>query len=286
MILNFNKKIKKVQKIKNKYNIFNIDLSFIFILVFALFLDEIKFYIFYILSLLLHELSHFFVSKKLGYFPKKIKLNFFGAVLEGDDDFVLKDELKIILAGPLFNFFVIIFCYLSFWFYPESYICLYDILIANWSILLFNLLPIFPLDMGRIILNALSKKYDRTKAIKKARNISLMFIFLLFFMFILSSFFTFNFSLGLTSVNLLCLLFSRCEDTSYKRQLFVDRKFKLLKKGLLERVVYVSDSLSNYSLFKFIDDNHFNKFVFLDSKYKKVKELTEIDFYYQMGFFD
>ena len=70
-------------------------------------MEETKFYVWYILSLFLHELCHFFVAKKLGYYPKKIKLNFFGAVLEGDDDFVLKDELKIILAGPLFNFFVI-----------------------------------------------------------------------------------------------------------------------------------------------------------------------------------
>ena len=47
-------------------------------------------------------------------------------MLEGNDDFLISDEIKIVLAGPLFNFFVAIFCYLCFWFEPETYIFLYD----------------------------------------------------------------------------------------------------------------------------------------------------------------
>lgn len=278
---NFNKNREKMQKNKDKQYLFNIDLSFIFIFVIAYFIGEFRFYFFYVLFLIGHELSHFFVAKKLGYYPKKIKLNFFGAVLEGDDDFAQKDEMKIVLAGPFFNFCVIIFCYLCFWFEPETYEFLYEILTANWALLLFNILPIFPLDMGRFLLLFLSTKKIRNDAVRLAKNISIIFVLSLFGLFLLSSFFEFNFSLGTAAVNLMFLTLSNSEDTSYKRQLFVNRKFKLLRKGLLERVIYVQDNTPYFSLFKYIDDGHFVKFVFLDKSLRIVKTMSEVEFYLQ-----
>ena len=86
----------------------------------AIFISEVYLYFVYVAFGLLHELAHYFVAKKLGYLAKNIRLNFFGASLEGCDDFSLVDEIKIILAGPLFNFCIVVLCYLAFWFYPES----------------------------------------------------------------------------------------------------------------------------------------------------------------------
>ena len=80
-----------MQKIKQVLKIFKVDFSFVFVFCFAVLIDELYFYICYITFLILHELSHFFVAKRLGYYSKKIKLNCFGAVLEVDDDFALKD---------------------------------------------------------------------------------------------------------------------------------------------------------------------------------------------------
>lgn len=279
----FNQIKEKMRKIIKTTKVFDIDFSFVFVFVIAYFLGEFKLYFWYIVFLLGHELSHFFVAKRLGYYPKKIKLNFFGAVLEGDDDFALRDEIKVVLAGPFFNFCVIVFCYLSFWFEPETFEFLNDILLANWALLLFNMLPIFPLDAGRLILLRLTAKQTRVKAIKTAKIISILFVFALFVLFLLSSFYTFTFSLGTTAVNLMFLVLSNSEDTSYKRQLFVSRKFKLLEKGLLERTIYVKDSVSIYSLFKFIDDQHYNRFVFLNSNYRQVNSLDEVDFYRKIG---
>ena len=277
--MKFKKNKQKMRKIIKMKNIFSIDFSFFFIFLIAYLIGEIKFYAIYILFLIFHELSHFFVAKKLGYFPKKIKLNFFGAVLEGDDDFSLKDEIKIVISGPLFNFFVIIFCYLCFWFEPETYDFLYDILVANWALFLFNCLPIFPLDFGRFILLYLSLKKDRVTAVKYARNFSFIFVILLFVFYLVSCFYSINFSLGCSAMNLMILILSNGEDTSYKRQLFVNRKFRLLSKGFLERTIYVDGESSLYSLFKFIDDNHFLKFVFLNKDLQIVDSMTEIDVY-------
>ena len=137
----FNKNSKILQKITNFAKIFKIDFSFFVLFVLAFLLEEVKLYFCMFAFVVLHELAHFFVAKKLGYLPQKIRLNFFGASLEGYDDFLLFDEIKIVLAGPIFNFFVVVFCYLCFWFNPESYDFLYEILLANWSLFLFNFLP-------------------------------------------------------------------------------------------------------------------------------------------------
>ena len=195
--------------------------------------------------------------------------------------FLFSDEIKIILAGPIFNFVVVIFCYLMFWFEPQTYAFLNDILTANLSILLFNILPIFPLDFGRVLLAYFSKKYSRSDAIKIVKKLSLVFIIILFAIFLISFFFEYNFSLGFVCVNLVRLLFSSSKDTSYKRNLFVNRKINFLNKGkaLLDKTIYVKNSTAYYQLFKYIDDSHLFKFIFLDDDGNIVEKLTELELY-------
>lgn len=275
----FNKIKQKVRKNVSVLSFVKIDISFFLLLILALFLEEIKLYFIYVLFIILHELSHFFVAKKLGYLPQKIHFTFFGASLEGYDDFLFSDEIKIIIAGPLFNFLVIVFCYLCFWFNPESYIFLNDILTANLSIFLFNILPIYPLDCGRFILANLSKKHLRNVAVEKVKRLSFLIVFFLFILFLMSFFFEYNFSFGFVCVNLTRLLFKTTEETSYKRQLFVSRKFKILKKGLFERTVYVNEKTRLFELFKFIDDSHYFKFVFIDEFGNVRSKMSEIELY-------
>lgn len=284
MVNYFNKFVKKMRFLESKNRFLKIDFSFFLLFVLAYFLEEIKIYFIYVIFVTIHELSHFFVAKKLGYLPQKIHFTFFGASLEGYDDFLFRDELKIVLAGPIFNLFVIVFCYLSFWFNPESYIFLSDVLSANLSIFLFNLLPIFPLDMGRFLLALFSKKQIRKDALKKVKNISLCVVSIFFIIFLFSFFYEYNFTLGFVCVNLVRLLFSSSKDTSYKRQLFIDKKMQNLYKGLTDRTVYVKSSCELYSLFKFIDDSHFFNFVFLDEKGVIVQTISEIELYKRCDF--
>ncbi len=251
----------------------------------AFLLEEIRLFFIYILFLILHELSHFFVAKKLGYLAKKIHLSFFGASLEGLDDFNVYDELKIILAGPLFNLFVIVLCYLSFWFYPESYHYLNDILVANLSILTFNLVPIYPLDMGRLIHSALSIKFNRKTSLRATKTISLFVIIVFFIIFLISFFFNYDFRLGFVCVNLFCLLFSSSSGTSYKRVLFAQRKYKLISKGLTERNIYIKANTPLFKLFKYIDDYHFVNFIFLNDSLDVERKITEIELYKELNLF-
>ena len=281
--------IKKPNIVKNaikkirKCDFIKIDASFIIIFIIAFLLDEVLFYLCYVMFMMLHEFAHFFVAKKLGYYPSKIHLSFFGAKLEGDDDFLLTDEIKIVIAGPLFNLLVIVLCYLSFWFNPETYNFLQDILTMNWALLIFNILPIFPLDMGRLLLAIATIKTDRINAIYKLKKFSIIMICLLFIFYMISFFFFKNFSFGFVCVNLMHLCLSSAKDTSYKRQLFATRKFEKLSKGLPEKNIYVSDTQPLYSLYKFIDDSHFVNFMFLGEDLTLKRKMSEIDFYRSVG---
>ena len=283
MKLKFNKIDTKLRKIANNFKILKVDKSFWLIFVLAVLLDEVMLYLWFSIFTLLHELVHFLVAKKLGYSPQKIHLTFFGASLEGCDDFLFDDEIKIVLAGPLFNLLVVVFCYLSFWFEPESFNFLNEILVANLSIFLFNFLPIYPLDFGRFLLAVFSKNNFRKNALEKVKRVSFLFVLFLFVLFLLSIFFKFNFTFGFVCVNLVCLLFTSSKDTSYTRQIFVQKKFEKIKKGLIERKIFVDENIPFFKLFKFIDDNHFVTFVFLDSKMKKVDECSEIFVYEKLG---
>ena len=75
------------------------------------------------------------------------------------------------------------------------------------------------------------------------------------------------------------LLFSTSKSTSYKRQFFVQRKLEKLSTGLFEKTIYVSEMLEHFKLFKFIDNTHYFKFVFLNRCGDKVREISEIELY-------
>ena len=271
-------------RIKNIFSFFSVDYSFFVMLLIFILLDDLSFYFLYLVFIFLHEMSHLVVAKRLGYFPKKLKLTAFGASLEGFDDFLLTDEIKIALAGPLFNLIVSIVCYLCFWFYPESYCYLNEVLLVNLSILFFNLIPVFPLDAGRLLLCFLSKKNRRFEAVKLTKRISLIFVVLMFLVSVISCFLSFGFTLGVVSVNLCLLLFSSSENTSFKREILLNKKIKRLDRGVTRKVLYVSENYSESLLLKFIDGEHYFVFVFVNEKFEKIKEIDERTLLSHLGF--
>lgn len=96
----------------------------------------------------LHELTHLFVAKILGYKIYKIELFPFGGVAEymGMVEMDPPNEILIALSGPLFNFFVVaVFFILPF---ESEFISM--VIELNLLIGLFNIVPVLPLDGGRI----------------------------------------------------------------------------------------------------------------------------------------
>ena len=109
-------------------------------------------------SLLLHELAHAFTGRRYGVETRTITLFLFGGVAElAEEPKRATDELWIALAGPLMSF--ALFC--VFWVLasasalatmPVSLIEIFRYLaLINLVLAVFNLIPAFPLDGGRVL---------------------------------------------------------------------------------------------------------------------------------------
>ena len=197
-------------------NIFNTKVElhysfFILILIFA-FSGNILFAAASAVFSFLHELAHKITAVKLGYVPEKISFGLFGGVLHLRDGFLKPvDELLIYLSGPFFN---IVIAFLLYGFYLYFYIPLLEpVIIANTILALFNLMPFYPLDGGKIadLYLAIFLGYGRSQKI--SRIFSLFFIIFLFLLGIyLVQYNVLNLFLSALAIN---LYIARKQDNSF-----------------------------------------------------------------------
>lgn len=155
---------------------------FIFILIFLL-TNQIKIYGILMLFALIHELGHMLVGILLSFKPVKLEIMPYGLSVGFKvkcEDYNKKikkgnmlsiKKLIIALAGPITNLIItIIFLLFNITFFGiERELVVY----SNILIGMFNLIPIYPLDGGRIIKNilhiifGLKKSYEYTNQISK-----------------------------------------------------------------------------------------------------------------------
>jgi Zn-dependent protease/predicted transcriptional regulator len=136
-------------------------------------------------SVLFHELAHSFVAKKYEISIESITLFVFGGVaqMKGEPPHP-KAEFRIAIAGPLSSFFLsVLFFLLSMTAAGGIKALLFYVAQINFIIALFNLIPGFPMDGGRVLRSAIWKKkknffYATQKASSIGRKIALFFIFL------------------------------------------------------------------------------------------------------------
>ncbi|RSD23302.1 M50 family metallopeptidase [Mesobacillus subterraneus] len=113
-----------------------------------------------LLIIFVHEMGHGAAASFFSWRIKKIALLPFGGVAEMDEhgNRPLKEELIVVLAGPLQHVWLIALSYLLFLagFVPEKWHTLF--IEYNLMVLFFNLLPIWPLDGGKLLFVLLSMK--------------------------------------------------------------------------------------------------------------------------------
>ncbi len=86
----------------------------------------------------------------------------YGAVIGGDlGGISVKEELCVLLAGPLVNGATGFFFVALWWLYPETYPYTDVAAIVSFSLCLINLLPAWPLDGGRMLFLALRPLGER-----------------------------------------------------------------------------------------------------------------------------
>lgn len=250
----------------------------------------------YLLSVVLHEFGHAIMAKKLGYRLNKIYLLPYGACLSFDEfAFEPTDEIKIALAGPLTNIILIVFCLCLWWLFPSSYVWTYSFVISNFSIAIFNLLPAFPLDGGRVLVGLMSIKNKRKTAFKIAVIFNIVFACVLFALFLVSFFVGINFSFGLLAIFLFFgiiegrfqgkyspLLYefsSNKKEIKNVKSIFVSTDtpiYKILAEFNKHKFNVVYFHLKNGKL-KMIDENFMEKIFISNSPQKSLKECLNLE---------
>ncbi len=138
-------------------------------------------------SIVFHEFWHSFVARKMGVSIRGITLFVFGGVAEMEEDpKTPKSEFWIAIAGPLSSLFLALIFYLIFDLSRKMdmaqgvtsvfmYLALINLILA-----IFNLIPAFPMDGGRILRAILwHLKKDLRWATQAAANMGSVFGFLL-----------------------------------------------------------------------------------------------------------
>ncbi len=109
-----------------------------------------------------HECAHAFVARRYGFALDKLVLMPYGAVIAGDIRGIgKKEELAVLVAGPLANACTALFFAALWWLWPETYAFTDTAAYVSFSLFLVNLLPAYPLDGGRILHLALSRLGER-----------------------------------------------------------------------------------------------------------------------------
>ncbi len=127
------------------------------------------------ISVLIHELSHSLMARKHGLEIGGIRLFIFGGISEmTDEPDEPKAEFRIAIVGPITSliiagvFYLLTFLPIQEWSAPTGAILSY-LAVLNLALAIFNLVPGFPLDGGRVLRAILWGKFDN---IIKATNIA------------------------------------------------------------------------------------------------------------------
>lgn len=172
-------------------------------------------FILLMMIVMVHELGHFLCAVFLKVPVNKICIYPFGGVskTQAKINIPLKHEFLILIMGPLIQ---IIFMFLIKNYLPLQYQNMF--LVYNFNILIFNLLPIYPLDGGKLINIIFSYFFSYKNSFLYSLILSLLFVLFLFFIFLLH--------MKLNIFLLLCLLVFKIY-TEYQKRCFYQEKFLL-----------------------------------------------------------
>ena len=139
---------------------------FLFLLLFLV-TNQLEIYALVMIFALIHELAHLVTGMLMGLKPETLRIMPLGFCIEfktNIEDYnkkILKSnilsvkKIMIAIAGPFVNLIIVLFGIL--------YNIDTNIIYANLLIFLFNMLPIYPLDGGRILKNILKMFFSNRK---------------------------------------------------------------------------------------------------------------------------
>lgn len=230
----------------------------------------------YLITVVMHEMAHAEVSKRLGYRLNGIKLMPYGASLTGAFEGVKsKHEILIALAGPASNVCIAVVFIAVWWLAPATYFFTEIFVLSNAYTAAFNLIPIFPLDGGRALLALLSHKIPRQKAYSVMRIFGFVLSALFAVLFALSLFYGINFSFAMISMFILLSTVFPDKNSKYQRLYSMAYRSEKIKQGLPVKEIMVDEDLTIMCLQKMLNANYYHRFCIVDKKLNVKNTVTE-----------
>lgn len=214
---------------------FKIDLKIFLFLILFYFTNQIETYAIIIFFAIIHELGHLITGIALGMIPESIKLMPYGISISfkiipkdynkkiGTGNFLELKKIIVAVAGPLTNFFIILIMFNL----KIDLLSNFKIIYANLLIIIFNLLPIYPLDGGRILRGVLHIILGKKEAEKYINNISFISLLILTFISGIGIYYLENIAIFFIIIFLWILYIN--EDIIYKKRLKI---YNLIKKTI------------------------------------------------------
>lgn len=265
-------KMKKSSKFSNLLKKIPVHPSFVLLIAWFVAMADFKGFLMFVCVVLAHELGHYFVARKQGYKLDSFFLAPYGVSLNYKEaSFDSGDEIKIALAGPLVNIVFSIFAIALFWIFPSTYSFTITFVEQSLALGLFNLLPCYPLDGGRVLAGFLSQKMPRTKAIKIVVGLNLVFSSLMIIIFFIMCFINFNPTFALAGCFLLLGVIQTKFESKYKLMALLKKKTKNFSHPIS---FAVNSNVTLGQLIKHIEVNKFTIFycLFEDGKTKIIDE--------------
>lgn len=203
---------------------FKIDLKIFLFLILFYFTKQIETYVMIIIFAIIHELGHLIAGLAMGMRPEKMELKPYGVsisfkltpkdynqkIIRGN--FLEVKKIFVALAGPLTNL-LIIFIAINI---EVDLFSNLMIIYANLLLILFNLLPIYPLDGGRILKGILHIFFGKRNSEKYINTFSFLILILVTFIASIGVFYMENISIFLITIFLWMLYLK--EDIVYRKK--------------------------------------------------------------------
>ncbi len=246
---------------------FKIGISFVLLVLLCIFTQSFLLFVNYLLAIFLHELAHLFVATRRGYKLKQIKLDMFGLSLSLDNDIEDKDSFAINIAGPMFNLLLVVVCLACYFLFPSAILYLNSFCMCNLVLAVFNMLPIYPLDGGKVV-SAIIGKDKVYKKVDLCFRIAFCVIFIILFIYSTT-----------TIINWWWLLVAVFFLTSKGKKKTNLSLFKYTKNKHIERVVmYKLTGQENlYDILKKVSSNKYTIFYYRYGKNYYIDEDKIID---------